>query len=570
MLTRKFSNIFGLMVTILLLGMGNSCTRLNQNIYSVVPNSDFWQTPAQIQAGVEAAYGTLTGINESSSWSELVEVSTDECIVPIRGADWLDGDEHVQEWQHTWTSQHPNVNSAWQEITTGIGQCNFVISVVNSLSNPPSNLSQINAELRTLRDFYYWMAIDAFGDYPYITNYNTNPNTVATTPRAAVYDSIVMDLAANAQLLPANVDATTYGQITKWFDYCVLARLYLNAQIYTNNPDAGGNAAGTPNTTTNQYAACVSICDSIINSGLFSLSPGYFDNFSTSNSTLLTGGENIFSIPFNKVSIGGQNWEMQTLHYQNQINFNLSGQPWNGFCSDADFYYTFDTSSVYSYSGGTTYRTFNDQRTGQYLVGQQYSAQYNYPPDKNVIVATTNPDITPLQDVQFAIPLIFSPTVATLSDASGPFRGAGVRDIKYFPEAGTAGSSDNNQAEFRLAEIYLIRAEADIRANGSPSATSVNLVNAIRTRAYSGSSAYNWTAGQVTLASLLAERGRELTWEDVRRTDLIRYEVLSGTPYFTAARNPEKTQDPDQHTLIFPIPAPQITSNPNLKQNPGY
>jgi len=339
----------------------------------------------------------------------------------------------------------------------------------------------------------------------------------------------------------------------------------LNAQIYSNTTAHPGQVGPT-----SAYAQCVSICDSIINSGMFSLTQGYFDNFNTTNGNLLTGGENIFSIPFNKVSIGGQNWEMQTLHYQNQINFNLSGQPWNGFCSTADFYYTFDTSSTYTLSAGTTYRTFNDQRTGQYLVGQQYSAQYNYPPDKNVIVATSNPNITPLQDVQFSIPLIFSPTVATLSDASGPFRGAGVRNIKYFPEAGTSGNADNNDALFRLAEIYLIRAEADIRANGAPSATSVNLVNAIRTRAYNGSAANNWSAGQVTLANLLAERGRELAWEDVRRTDLVRYEVTSGTPYFTAARNPQKVQDPDQHTLIFPIPAPQITSNPNLKQNPGY
>jgi hypothetical protein len=160
--------------------------------------------------------------------------------------------------------------------------------------------------------------------------------------------------------------------------------------------------------------------------------------------------------------------------------------------------------------------------------------------------------------------------VASLSDPAGAFRGAGVRNIKYFPEQGTAGSTDSNYALFRLAEIYLIRAEADIRANGTPSATSVNLVNAIRTRAYNGSTANNWNAGQVTLANILAERGRELAWESVRRTDQIRYEVTSGTPYFTAARNPSKAQDPDSHTLIFPIPAPQITSNPNLKQNPGY
>ncbi|HTR32004.1 MAG TPA: RagB/SusD family nutrient uptake outer membrane protein [Puia sp.] len=565
MLTKKFSHLLGLAAAIVGVVVVNSCTKLTQSVSSVVPNSEYWQTPAQIQAGIAAAYNTLTGIGPSSGIGELCTASTDEMIIPIRGADWLDGDEHIQEWLHTWTSQNPNVNSAWSSIANGIGQCNFVSSVVNSLPTPPSNLSQINAELRTLRDFYYWLAIDAFGDFPYITNYNTNPNTVSQTPRAQIYDSIVADLQANAQLLPANVDATTYGQITKWFDYTLLAKLYLNSEVYTNSVQNPGTSGGIKN-----YAQCVSICDSIINSGLFSLSQGYFDNFSPTNGTLLNGGENIFCVPYNKVSIGGQNWEMQTLHYQNQINFKLSGQPWNGFCTTADFYYTFDTSSVYTTTAGTTYRTFNDQRTGQYLIGQQFNAQYNYPPDKNVIVASTNPDISPIQDVQFSIPLVFSPTVATLSDASGGFRGAGVRNIKYFPEAGTSGNQDNNYALFRLADIYLMRAEADIRANGSASATSVNLVNAVRTRAYNGSTSNNWAAGQVTLANILAERGRELAWECVRRTDQIRYEVTSGTPYFTAARNPQKTQDADAHTLIFPVPAPQMTSNPNLKQNPEY
>ena len=568
MLTSKFSNIIGTTITALLVGaVVNSCTKLDQKVYSVVPNNNYWQTPAQVQAGVAAAYNTLTGIIPGSGWGELVEASSDEMIIPIRGADWLDADIHIQEWQHSWTSQHGNVNSAWGSIANGVGQVNFVLSVVNSLSTPPSNLAQINASLRTLRDFYYWMAIDAFGDFPYITNYNTNPNTVSQMHRAAIYDSIVTDLQNNAQLLPTNVDATTYGQITKWFDYFLLARLYLNQQVYTNDI----LKPGTPNAV-GAYDKCMAMCDSIIGSGIYSLSQGFFDNFSPNNSSggFLTGGENIFSVPFNKVSIGGMNWEMETLHYQNQINFNLNGQPWNGFCTTADFYYTFDTSSTYTSSAGTTYRTFNDQRTGQYLVGQQYSAQYNYPPDKNVIVATSNPEIKPIQDAQFSIPLIFSPTVSTLSDASGPFRGAGVRNIKYFPEAGTSGNQDNNYALFRLADVYLMRAEADVRLNGAASATSVSLVNAIRTRAYSGSTAGNWTAGQVTLANLLAERGRELTWETIRRTDQIRYEVISGTPYFTAPRNPQKLQDPDAHTLIFPVPAPQITSNPNLKQNPGY
>jgi len=328
MSTKKFSNLFGLMVFLLFAGAVNSCTKLNQTVESVVPNSDYWQTPAQIAAGVASAYNTLTGVDGGAGggFQELIEASTDEMVIPIRGADWLDGDEHVQEWQHTWTSQHPNVNSAWGTISNGIGQCNFVLSVVNSLATPPSDLQTINASLKTLRDYYYWLAIDLFGDYPYITNYNTNPNSVTRTAKAAIYDSIVNDLVANAQLLPANVDATTYGQVTKWFDYSVLAKLYLNAPIYSGTIASPGK----PGPTT-AYTACMSICDSIINSGLYSLAAGYFDNFSTTNSNLLTGGENIFSVPFNQVSITGMGWEMMTLHYQNQINFGLSGQPWNGF-----------------------------------------------------------------------------------------------------------------------------------------------------------------------------------------------------------------------------------------------
>src|SRR5580658_10509163 len=114
MSTKKFSNLFGLMVFVLFAGAVNSCTKLDQTVQSVVPNSDYWQTPAQISAGVASAYNTLTGVDGGAGggFQELIEASTDEMVIPIRGADWLDGDEHVQEWQHTWTSQHPNVNSA--------------------------------------------------------------------------------------------------------------------------------------------------------------------------------------------------------------------------------------------------------------------------------------------------------------------------------------------------------------------------------------------------------------------------------------------------------------------------
>jgi len=536
---------------VLVAGIGVSCQKLGTKVYSVVPNANFWSTPAQVAAGVAPAYTALQGL-PSGSIQELNEATTDEMIIPVRGGDWLDGNEHTQEWLHTWDKTHANVAGTWTSIFNGIGQANFTLSIVNALPSPPSNLANINAEVHVLRDYFYWLAIDNYGNVPYVTSFNVDPSTVKQSTSAAVYDSVVADLTTNIPLLPANVDATTYGRMTQWGGYALLAKLYMNAQVYTG---------------TAHWSDAITACNAIINSSNYGLLSDYFDNFSPTNSNLLSSGnENILVVPFDKVNIGGMNWEMQTLHYQNNVNFAMSGSPWNGYSSDADFYYSFDTSSVYTTKGNITYRSFNDQRTGQYLIGQQYSFVYTYPPSTNVVVNA--PAADQLSDLQFGIPLVFSPTVATLSDASGAFRGAGVRNVKYFPEQGTSGNQSNDFALFRYADILLMKAEAEVRS-GTNLDDALNLVNQVITRAY-GTSSNNWNASQLTLPNLLKERGIEMAWENYRRDDLIRFEVADHIPYFTGPRNPAKTQDPDKHTLIFPIPAAQISANPNLIQNPGY
>lgn len=543
----------------------SSCTKLDAKVYSVVPNTEFWQTPAEIAAGVAPAYAALQGLPEGNI--ELISASTDEMVIPVRGADWLDGNQHTQEWLHTWTPQNPSMDGLWTTLFGGIGKANFTLSIVNSLPTPPPNLAAINAEVKCLRDYFYFLAMDAFGNVPYVTSFNVDPSTVKTITRAQIYDSILTELQANIELLPANVDATTYGRFTKWAGFALLAKLYLNAEVYTTSTTGQANAAAAPAC----WAQCIAACDSIINSGLFALNPNYFDLFAPTNSNLTSSGnESIFVVPFDKANIGGMNFEMATLHYQNNLNFPLSGSPWNGYCSAADYYSNFDTNSVYTTKGSTTYRTFLDQRTGQYLIGQQYNIPYSYPPSTNVVVSA-DPSLI-INDLQFGIPLIFNPIVSSLSDPSGPFRGAGLRNIKYYPDAGTAGNQSNDGVVFRLADIYLMRAEADLRANGAVSSTSLGYVNAIRTRAYNVSGTTPLTAGQVTLNSILAERARELSWEGWRRNDLIRYDVLNGTfnQYFGAARNPLKTADPDAHLQLFPVPANEIVANPNLTQNPGY
>src|SRR5690625_2522593 len=158
----------------------------------------------------------------------------------------------------------------------------------------------------------------------------------------------------------------------------------------------------------------------------------------------------------------------------------------------------------------------------------------------------------------------------TISSPKSEFRLAGVRNIKYFPEAGTAGDQSNDMVLFRYADILLMKAECEVRL-GKNLTEALTLVNQVRERAYGGDESHDWTASDLTLDSLHEERGGELAWELWGRQDMMRYEIASGTPYFSAARVPDKDQDPaDGHLLLFPIPAQQISANPNLKQNPGY
>jgi hypothetical protein len=148
---------------------------------------------------------------------------------------------------------------------------------------------------------------------------------------------------------------------------------------------------------------------------------------------------------------------------------------------------------------------------------------------------------------------------------------AGIRNVKYFPSASSgqnASDMDNDFVIFRLSEIYLIKAEAELRSGGD-AADALSLVNALRTRAY-GNSSHN-LAGPLTLTNILAEKGREMAFEGVRRDDLIRYQVSGNGPLFKAARTVgSKPQDADDHLIVFPIPSLEITANANLAQNPGY
>ena len=541
-----------------------SCTKLQTNVYGVVPVTSYWQTPAQVAAGVAPAYSTLNGVQTlGGDIANMIEGTSDEMIVPTRGNDWGDAGHWNALWYHSYEPTNTNWNGGWNDVFGGISKCNLIIQSVNALSPAPPTLPSIIAQVKTIRAYYYYLAMSVFGNIPIVTD-TTTSSAPPTVDRADVYNFIVSDLISSLPNLSTEVDANTYGQVTRYFAHALLARLYLNAQVFTGVPGPS-YTAGTAN-----YQSAINECDSVM-AGPYSLMSDYFDNFSANNGPSST--ENIYAYPCDHINNKSNDWENAILHYQSYLAFGMSSGAnlWNGFCSQADFYDTFDTTSNYTQSGDKTLRSYNDQRSGQWLIGQQFIGTYNYPPSQNVVVAGPTSDY--VVDAGTSANLAFNPNFTLFSDASPAGRLAGVRNIKYFPAAssGTNGSDmDNDFVIFRLAEIYFIKAEAELRLNTN-TGDALNLINAIRTRAYGGSTAQNITQGQLTLDYLLQEKGREMAYEGVRRDDLIRYEVAGNGPYFTKARTVgAKAADPDQHWMVFPIPSLQLTANVNLKQNKGY
>jgi hypothetical protein len=490
------------------------CTKLDSKVYNQVTPDNFFQTPQQVNATLAQAYTPMTAIPMGNTF-QMNAVSTDEMIIPTRGNDWFDGGKWQSLWLHTNRVDLDVINGAWNDMANGIGKCNFVLNLVDQVpaANKPANIAQIVAEIKVLRAYYFFVYMDLFGNVPLVTDYNTNPNSVKQKTAKEVYAFIESELTTNVPLLQDKA-AANYGHMTKWGGYMLMAKLYLNAQVYT----------GTP-----QWDKAAAAADQVIKSGKYSLQANFFDNFAVANEGSV---ENIFVVPFDYTYIGGNIVIRRGLNNSHINTYNLAGQPNNGWCAPTAFYRSFSD---------------NDIRKKMWLIGPQFNSSGGV-----------------LIDVALKIPVVLSPYVKELSNPADSFKFAGARSIKYAPQAGAGTNASNDGVVFRLADAYLMKAEAQIRA--SVPGDALTLVNAIRKRA----GLPDWTSADLTLPNLLAERGRELAWEGWRRNDLIRFEVADNIPYFTGARVPVKTADPDKHTFIFPIPTNQMISNKNLVQNPGY
>ncbi|PSR55463.1 RagB/SusD family nutrient uptake outer membrane protein [Adhaeribacter arboris] len=497
-------------LTSLLLG-APACTDLDTEIFDRADASEFPTNVNELRSVIGATYAELRGFYDPVS--VLNEATSDEMVVPTRGPDWYDNASWQQMAKHEWTPVSPGqINGSWEWAYRVIAKSNINLVALNTteLVIPEADKAVLTAELRVARAYAYFWLMDMFGNVPIITE-DTPPGNPSANTRVEVFNYVEKELKEALPSLAEGKSANLYGRFTKGAANSLLAKVYLNAEVYT----------GTP-----RWQDALAATDAVISSSAgYALNPDFLSNFAVNNAANpATYNENIFTIPYDKILATGMNWQMRTLHYAQGGVYGTNGNPWNGFATRAEFYNTFSD---------------NDQRKGIWLVGPQKDNT------GNVIRFTDAVDNVSKE-------LVFTPTISSLEKAFG---NEGVRNVKYeVQKNNTRNDQDNDFVVFRYADVLLMKAEALIRLGRS--ADAVEFVNQVRRRAGIAD------LSAVTLDELLAERGRELTWEGWRRNDLIRFGKWESAWQFKS--------NSDVNKRLFPIPSQQLSSNPNLKQNPGY
>jgi hypothetical protein len=552
------------LIALFVISIASSCTNLDEELYSEVTPANFFKTPEEFVSALGAAYTQFADYASNDPWS-LHEIMTDEIVVPTRGQDWDDGGTLRRAHLHSYTPEDGYFNGGWNFGFGGVNTANRLIyqfqSLVKSGQVSQADADAFIAELETVRGFFYWQLIDWFGNVPLVTDFATAEAAPATKPRKEVYDWVVANLEAAVPKLSKSVDGTTYGRMNYYAGQTLLAKLYLNAGVYSG---------------TNQWNKVITACDEVINSGKYSLESNYFANFNVENSG---SKEFIFAIPYDQVFFQNFNIAVRTLHYGSQQTYNLTAQPWNGFCTLEEFYNSYDNADLRKGDVGTV--TGPAVKRGNFIAGYQYKASGGKVMDDGFEAPQPGRLPVPLLGDPDGAPLNFGNIGSTQPQINelGPqaYRQSGVRIGKWEIALGSQPNNmSNDYAVFRYADVLLMKAEALWRSGQT--AQALVLVNLIRARAgvpdltsLDGPVSFDLTGGSIPGGELLNEIGREMFAENHRRQDLIRWGLFTqvakwALPYY----NPGDVMKTGSYTTLYPIHKDKLSANPNLVQNPGY
>src|SRR5574344_663135 len=522
----KLKYIYSTILAVALMGGASSCTEdLNQypheettskQVYTSVDNYKSvlgkiytsMVTTGQGKGGSNADLSSNMGYDYMRCFFNLQECGTDEVA-----STWLSGDKTTDITYLTWDANDPWVSDMYYRLYYNIALCNEFLrncteDKVNTFSGTDQeNMKHYRAEARFMRTLFYYHALDLFRYIPFVSE--NDPVGSYTPPRyepAQTFKYIESEL---NDIIPDLYTATQcpYGRASQGAAYTLLAKLYLNSEVYTG---------------TAEYTECIAACKNAIAQG-YTLESKYQKLFNADNDRRTD--EIIFALPVDAQST--VSWGATTYIICGEVSNTSEDQKpasygvesgWGMFRSRGELPAKFtdwykDSRCIFFTKNQTQYLDVIDNQSNGYFVGKW----------------------TNLTDED-----------STASNTAN-------------------GGVNTDYPLFRLADVYLMYAEAVLRGgNGGSSSQALTYVNALRERAY-GNTDGDIKANQLDKDFIIDERARELYWEGVRRTDLIRFGEFTTAKYIWQWKGGTKDgMAVDSKYNIYPIPTTELTANPNL------
>jgi len=521
-----------------------SCTKLEDTNYNTIVADEFTPTSDDVAALISSAY--VDWRNTLLLWNGIwrsQELTGDEVVIPARPNGWVDGGIYKRLHQHTWTPDHDAVEQGWSRTYNGITNCNKIIYQTESGYIPMDEEQKTAAlaEVKVLRASYYYLLMDLYGNVPLDTDFDVPEGYLPEQKsRQEIYDFVVSEITENIDDLSDSPGQEMYGRFNKWAAYTLLAKVYLNAEVYT----------GTP-----QWEKCIEACQEVIDSGNFILEPDQKNVFITENQN---SKEIIFALAIDQNYTTEWNTfdiHMQTLQPANQATYDLEQSPWGGMAAIPQFIDTFDPE--------------DSRLTENFIYGQQYTSS-------GEILNSTLGSYA-------GEPLAFINEIPSVDRSEGIH---GYRFGKFEIALGSSNILNNDFPVFRYADVLMMKAESLLRTGKSEEAATI--VTEIRERAFKSNpekaevtgaelqegtiydyglrnenNSTNEGGEDIPYGRFLDELGWEFNQEGRRRQDMIRFGVFTSKSWFS--HNPNGS-----YRSLYPIPQSALNSNSNLTQNPGY
>jgi len=493
---------------------------------------DFYDGPEAYRQALAGVYSNLalTGLQGAGSTNiSGIDAGTSQYGRGLWNLQVLATDEAIWTWENdpgladvqrsTWTAANVLLRGMYGR---GMAQVAFANEFLRQTDSERldqrgvdaalrADIDTYRAEARFLRALAYYHMLDLFGHCAFVLD--SDPVGAYQAPQAErqqLYDFVEGEILA-IELDLVEAGQHEYGRVDRAGAWMLLAKLYLNAEVYIGE---------------DHYADCLTYAQQVINSGAFALAENYLELFMADNDRNQASSEIIF--PILSDGVVTQNYGPTTL----MINGQVGAQESNG----EDFGVN---------AGGWG---------GALRVTRQFSEIFLNGPygqdDRNTLISDDRPI-----------------DIARISENNSGYLIAKWSNLNADGSRGSALEIvDTDFPMFRLADAYLMYAEAHLRGGGGTADQALAYVNALRSRAGNPNQ-----AATLTLDLILDERLVELHWESHRRQDLIRFDRFTGSRYNWAWKgNAPAGVGLPAYRDLYPLPSESLAANPNLTQNPGY